>query len=54
MLRMDDLTAKVALARKIRLIALIIIIVVCLLVVVALGGVWVLVWTRKAVNPELG
>ena len=35
-------------------IALIIIIVVCLLVVMALGGVWVFVWTRKAVKPELG
>ena len=31
--------------------ALIIIIVGCLLVVVALGGVWLFVWTKKLVSP---
>jgi len=30
---------------------LIIIIVVCLLVVVALGGVWMIVWFNKSGNP---
>ena len=35
-------------------IALIIIIVACLLVVVALGGVWLFVWTRKAAKPVMG